>query len=276
MFELWKMEDIIDKHKGKPAVISCHGPSGDEHIDKINDLHQKNKVVVFGVNEWWAFEKHPIPDYWIRAHTGANGGYTIEKDFDYFNKWTESRIPLLNCDTVDQTSLDTAKQVLTCPYLPFDNRHFNGKTCAENYEEVEWYIGSKNFTFFKDCCNRKGRLTIQEEFKKYTKSNELVSSNTGTAAVHMIIFAILMGCSPIYINGMDLDYFGKGGVYGKLKDGISFDNFTPGSKVWKNGIRRKFIKRDYDVINKSAKGIGVDILNLNHNTWYGIFNNGSL
>ena len=54
MFELWKMEDIIDKHKGKPAVISCHGPSGDEHIDKINDLHQKNKVVVFGVNEWWA------------------------------------------------------------------------------------------------------------------------------------------------------------------------------------------------------------------------------
>ncbi len=271
------ISDIIDLHKGKPAIISCHGPSGDENIDKINDLHQKDKVVVFGINEWWAFEKHPRPDYWVRAHTGSNGGYVIEKDFDYFNKWTEGRIPLLNCDTVDRTSLETAEIVLNSPYLPFDNRHFNGKTCAENYDEVKWYIGSKNFTFFKNCCERRGRLTIQEEFKKYTNHSELVSSNTGTAAVFMFNFAVLMGCNPIYVNGMDLTYNSKGGVYGKLKDGISLThNFNPNLNDWIGGSKRKFVMRDFRIINEGAKNIGVDILNLNHNTWYGIFENGNL
>jgi hypothetical protein len=34
--------------------------------------------------------------------------------------------------------------------------------------------------------------------------------------------------------------------------------------------------RDFNIINESTKNIGVEILNLNHNTWYGIFENESL
>ena len=36
------------------------------------------------------------------------------------------------------------------------------------------------------------------------------------------------------------------------------------------------MERDFNIINQSAKNIGVKILNLNHDTWYGIFDNGYL
>ena len=36
------------------------------------------------------------------------------------------------------------------------------------------------------------------------------------------------------------------------------------------------MERDFNIVNLSAKNIGVKILNLNHDTWYGIFDNGYL
>ena len=38
----------------------------------------------------------------------------------------------------------------------------------------------------------------------------------------------------------------------------------------------KNILAHFNIINESTKNIGVETLNLNHNTWYGIFENGSL
>ena len=34
--------------------------------------------------------------------------------------------------------------------------------------------------------------------------------------------------------------------------------------------------RDFTIINEGAKNKGVEVLNLNHNTWYDIFENGDL
>ena len=278
MFKLLEINDIIDIHKGIREVVEAHGPSANINRLKINELHDNKEIIVFLINEWWAFENHPRPDYWVRAHTGANGGHLIERDFDYFNKWTGGEIPLLNCDTTERTSLETAKKVLDCPYLPYDNRHFNGRTCSENYDIVEWFT-PMNKTFFPDCCNRRGRLTIQEEFQKYTKYSELMSASSFTATVYMINFAVIMGCNPVYINGMELDYFGEDGIYAELTKGNdwrkTFPDFSPGPDSWK-GWRRDWMMRDFNIINESTKNIGVETLNLNHNTWYGIFENGSL
>ena len=89
----------------------------------------------------------------------------------------------------------------------------------------------------------------------------------------MIAFAILMGCTPIYINGMDLDYHSSEGTYAKLKDGCTI----PGSpsNAWTDW-RRDWITRDFNIINESAKNIGTKIINLTPNPWYKIFELGTI
>tara|TARA_Y100000310_G_scaffold205335_1_gene205684 strand:- start:242 stop:1120 length:879 start_codon:yes stop_codon:yes gene_type:complete len=277
MFELWSIKDIINKHKGKPAIIAAHGPSGDENIDKINDLHKKNKVIIFGMNEWWAFKDHPTPDYWIRCHTGSNGGWHMEKEND--QSWFQlgtcmGNVPFLNADTVDRTPLSITKKVINGPYLPYDTKHVGGKTCEENYEELDRFMSKRLVKFFPECCDRKGRLTIQEELSKYCDYDELISASPYTVSVYAIIFGILMGCNPIYINGMELDYDTDAGCYGKLVDDKDwktvFPDFQPGPQVWK-GWRREWMEEDFNIINKSAENIGVEIINLNPNTWYKSF-----
>ena len=59
----------------------------------------------------------------------------------------------------------------------------------------------------------------------YTNYEELMSASSFTGSVYMLTFAVLMGCNPIYINGMDLDYFGEGGVYAKLNEVLNTDIF---------------------------------------------------
>ena len=74
---------------------------------------------------------------------------------------------------------------------------------------------------------------------------------------------------------MDLDYFGDGGVYAQLNQDNPFPRFNPGPDTWK-GWRRDWMIRDFTIINEGSKNIGVEVLNLNHNTWYDIFENGDL
>ena len=129
------------------------------------------------------------------------------------------------------------------------------------------------FTFFPDCCNRRGRLTLQEEVSKYTNYDKLYSPSTHTSAINMIAFAILMGCSPIYINGMDLDYQSSKGSYAKLKDNVSMPDIA--RNAWSDW-RKQWITRDFNIINDSANNIGTKIINLKENAWYGIFEQGNI
>ena len=87
MFEVWEINDIVDKHKGKPAVIECHGPTASENRKRINELHENKEVIIIGINEWCMFKDHPRPDYWVRCHTGANGGW--QAGVGSFKKWFE-------------------------------------------------------------------------------------------------------------------------------------------------------------------------------------------
>ena len=283
MFKLLQIKDIIDKHKGVTAVIECHGPSANLNRKKINDFAKNNELISFATNEWYEFEDRLKPSYWVRAHSGANGGLSVQRDVEIFNRHSEGTIPLLSCDTVDSTPLDFAISNLKCPYLPYDNRHFDGLSCEENYQkDTEGYLAhpqNKFFKFVKDCCETRrlpGRLTVQEELAKYANYDEHFGTSGMTVALTMIAFATLMGCNPIYLNGLDLDYFGDGGVYAKVKDGSNImKGFTPGPQTWQ-GWRRDWTKKDMNVINESAKKVGTKILNLNHDTWYGIFEKGSL
>ena len=89
----------------------------------------------------------------------------------------------------------------------------------------------------------------------------------------MIAFAILMGCNPIYINGMDLDYEDASGRYAEIKDGGNVDGNS--NHHWA-GWRQNWITRDFEIINNSANNIDVKIINLHKTPWYEIFELGEL
>ena len=74
-----------------------------------------------------------------------------------------------------------------------------------------------------------------------------------------------MGCNPIYVSGMDLDY-NKGYANEDKTDwkhkANSPNAFTP--------VRGNF-HNDLDVLNKSAELRGQEIINLNPDSWYDSF-----
>jgi len=269
-FNLLTISDIINKHKGIPAILQCHGPSANNNAEAVHKFYDKNEAVVFGINEWHQFKNDIKPDYWLRSFPQRP---SIESDYEYYNEHTKDGVTLLSCDVVDSSSLESAMENLTCSYLPFDLRHFNRQSCQDNFsKDPKWFL-PRYFTFFPDCCNRKGRITLQEELKNYTNYNELYSPSTHTSAINMIAFAILMGCNPIYITGMDLDYNIGTNSHAELKKGEILPG-TPGNS-WSDW-RRNWILRDFNIVNESAKCINTDIINLTHNTWYGIFEEGNI
>ena len=55
-----KFEQIIDKHKDVPCVITMHGPSLNNHREKIVDLEKQEKIIRIDCNNWFDyFDKAP-------------------------------------------------------------------------------------------------------------------------------------------------------------------------------------------------------------------------
>lgn len=102
------------------------------------------------------------------------------------------------------------------------------------------------------------RLTIQEELQRKTNHHEHYSPGD-TVILHAISFAVIMGCNPIYVAGMDLDYSG----------GYVNNNPSPSDDVWQRQQRN--LINDIRIINESAKNINVDIINIKADPWYGQF-----
>lgn len=60
-----KINQIINKHLNKTALILGHGPSLDL-IKKDLDLYKKNGIVLFGCNQWFSIY-NTSPHYWVMA-----------------------------------------------------------------------------------------------------------------------------------------------------------------------------------------------------------------
>ena len=56
-------DDIINKHKNTPCVVALHGPSLDQHKEKIEDLQKEQETLRISVNEWYDYFDIK-PDYW--------------------------------------------------------------------------------------------------------------------------------------------------------------------------------------------------------------------
>jgi hypothetical protein len=177
--------DIIDKHKGSKCVIVAHGPSLNEYIDKL-PKYKKDGHVIIGCNNWNEFYEKTPPHYWVNVNTID----TIKSMKTLINKY---ECVFLYADSVDLTDKKWIDENIISNYLNYDQRHFGGKPCFD----CRKHGCSKTFNA--------NRLTIQEELQKYTNHHSHYSPGD-TVTLHMMAFAVLMGCTEIYIIGADLNY----------------------------------------------------------------------
>lgn len=274
-------KDIVDKQINKPAVIACHGPSLKKDQNRIENLQAAGKLIRFSPNNWFDFFKS-VPNYWILA----NSVDTIAK---YKNKMDDCNIPVFFADSVDLTPKYIV-ETLTCPHYGYDQRHFQKERCIEILQSFrEYYEKNKDFKFKKygnnetmwqpprcsdgagfdiycRCCpvsSAEKKITIQEQLQKTSGYRQHYSTGD-TVALHMLAFAIIMGCNPIYISGMGLDY----------QKGYANNQTAPSNNDWQR-LSANLIN-DLRIINESAKKRNIKIINLKRDSWYNTFEEGNL
>jgi len=242
-----EISDIIYIHRNQPAIIDCFGPSGNKNRNYINSLQKSKRIIRFSCNDWWRhLPSSPPPNYWVLASS-------VDRIDTYQSQINRYKIPVLYAYSIDHSHKNIINS-LDCEFiLGYDQKHQdgnpNGDWCCSN--------GCKNNVVL-------GKLTIQQELKKICNIDEQYGSGD-SVVFHMIAFAILMGCNPIYLNGVDLDY----------KKGYANNNIKPHTdNLWQECADRQ--KDNFSILLKSAHTLGSNIYNLNSNAWYGIFNTGTL
>jgi hypothetical protein len=283
-----EIKDIVDRHKNIPAVIAAHGPSLNSFKEKIIQFQRQQKIVRFSVNNWYNVFDYP-PDYWVLSTTF----YTIQRLYSIINKY---KIPVFYSDDGDFTDKNWIDKTLLGEFLVYDQRHWQGKTCLEilaafrnHYEKNEnfhfrefgnnetmWYLPRNKGNYghsihCNKCClnNIPSRKTIQESLQELSGHDQHYSTGD-TVTIHAIAFAVIMGCNPIYVAGLDLDYEKGHAALKRVEPGAAAE----GKHSWHDCSAN--LLNDLQILQDSARRRGINIINLKKNAWYEIFQEGEL
>lgn len=273
------IDNIIDRHAGQKAYVCGHGPSLANDKERIV-RDQASSAIRFSPNNWYDFFD-VSPSYWILSNTN----YDISKMFEIMNQAASTVIYSIDGDPTPYEFID---RNLKCDYLPYDQRHFKNHDCLEILKNFSLYHNkNKDFNFteygnnsamwhpprtggqfgwagfdpYSRCCSRKITPTVQEALQAYS-GHPGWYSNGDTVLLHGLAFAILMGCNPIYISGLDLDYH-KG--YANKSMSINLDHLD----MWRENSKN--LINDLNILNESALMRGIKIVNLKKGAWYGVF-----
>ena len=214
-----------------------------------------------------------------------------------FNKYD---VPLLFNDTADLTTNNFIENNLNCDYLPYDTKHFKGTKCTEilklfkkYYEEnhnfdynyfgnnsqmwspvstvgtnchPSWATFAGAWSRKNKCCHKidNKRITIQENLQQLSGHSQHMGPGV-SVGFFALSFAVLMGCNPIYVAGMNLDYT-KG--YAETKQTKYKHRVNPGAIGHWKVIYNSTIRNDLRIIKESADLLGIKIINLNQNSWF--------
>ena len=304
-------DNIIGSHKGTPAVVALHGPSLDLHVEKIEHLQKEDKILRLSVNEWYDHFSEK-PDYWVIS----NSEFTIESSINENGLWASRRypkdvfnkfkVPVLYNRTADFTPQDLIDRHLKCDYLPYDTRHFKGHSCLQILKNFkQHYAKTKNLDYLyygnnsqmwqkpdivdmsplmnhlygrigggwdihEKCCNNRLSPTPQEILQKISGHQKHMGP-AQTVGIIALIFAVLMGCNPIFVGGLDLDC-----SLGHAKNSNPRTGYNQGHiGHWKK-IFRYFLIDDMKILKESAEMMGINIINLNKNSWHDVFSKDNL
>lgn len=174
--------ELNNTQKGKTAFVCGMGPSLANYLDRIENKSDNEIVIACNdVDEM----TNIIPDYWVMA----NSIMDMKSMKNRFEKFQNCYI--VHADSVDTTDRNWIEENLQNPYVPYDQRHFNGQKCDQCPN------GCLNFI--------ENRLTIQEILQNKFNFTKRYSAGC-TVALHMVSLALILGCNKIYIMGVDLNY----------------------------------------------------------------------
>ena len=299
-------DDIVEKEKNKPCVIALHGPSIDPHIEKIESLQNQNKVIRLSVNEWYDhFSVNPDywvisnSEFTIEGSLNGNGLWASRNyPKDVFNKYN---IPVFYNRTADHTPQTLIDEHLKCDYLPYDSRHFKGHSCLQILKNFrQHYMTTKSLNYLEygnnsqmwqrpdvsgmppmmhhlygklgsgwdihgKCCSDIISPTIQERLQVLSGHEKHMGPGQ-TVGMFAIILAVLMGCNPIFVGGLDLDCTLGYGKKSNPRTGFNHGHIGHWKKIF-----RDFLIDDMVILKESAEMMGTKIINLNKDSWHNVF-----
>lgn len=307
------LEDIINKHKNTPCIVALHGPSLNPFIEQIEQLQQNKDYMRISVNEWYDFFSIK-PNYWVVSNTEftIRNSMVPNHAWDEYFQWpknifNEMNIPLIFNETADLTETKFIEDYLKCDYLPYDAKHFKNRDCKSILKSFRsHYEENKNFNFMmygnndemwkplslngarchpsyakfasawsrdNKCCHKidNSRLTIQEQLQLSTGNDRHMGPGV-SVAFHALAAAVLMGCNPIYVAGLNLE-MEKG--YAKTRTNSKQVINQSAMGHWTK-VFNSVIKSDLEILRQSAENLGIDVINLNKESWFDTLKIGNL
>ena len=179
-------EWLVGREKGKPCLVAGTAPSASDFpYDRFRGVYLTCGDGPLRLKELFK------PAYWVNA----NNTFPVpEEHLEVINGFPDT--VFIFADSVAYSrrhiNLDFLRKNLKVDWLAYDQRHFGGKPCADGK---------------LTCCELlklyPGRVTLQEFLQsKYARSGHYSAGST--TAIHALAVAILLGCSPIYLQGIEI------------------------------------------------------------------------
>ncbi len=183
-----RLEDIVNSHVSEPCLVLGNSPN------MMNFNFNKFKGIIITLSDAIIRGRNKFKaNYWI----SSNNEFPMpEIDFhlEIINSNNQTKfffadsVAYQNIWTKDQNYLN---QNLNVDWLCFDERHHNYRKCSPS----------------KNCCNllseKNRESTIQDKIQKKFGYNYKFKKS-GTVAEFGLMFALLFGCNPIYLQGIEI------------------------------------------------------------------------
>ena len=238
---------IKNLHQGQPAVI-VGGSKGIERfpykdfngiIISMGDVPLRTNDIF--KTDYWVFANAHWIRPWLLRDANAINFINPKMVFVATNAFAFQPIEL-----IEQQINQSFKNIQTDLFY-YDQRHFSGSPCAKGYA---------------GCCRAYKLLGIEHTIQEVTKelfNTEDHFSTGSTVAIQALSIAILMGCSPIYIIGVDIPLLQKDYTYFNSAEGDvlieKFGSMGPfddaHTKITPRSILKKFLPKSFTKAYKS-------------------------
>lgn len=184
--EIKSFDSFIDREKGVPCLIAGNAPT------IKNFPYTKFKGLYFMVNYGpQLLSRLAKPDYWLSQNyyfpTPQLHWRTINRFKDCVFIFADTAV----CPPRQTYDRDLVAARLTVPWFAYDHCHFAHKKCVPE----------------NNCCGlvdlHPERRTLQELINHHFHAN-YTWPVSGTGVTSALAFAVAMGCSPIYLQGVEL------------------------------------------------------------------------
>jgi hypothetical protein len=237
---LLKRNEIFrDRHKGRRCFVIGNGPSL-----KKQDLAPLANEITFAVN---SFYLHPlVGESWQPS-------YYFLSDPLYFD------------GTVDLSQISSiAAHIPSAPFfVPFWGKDFLDRTAALPPERT-YYVAT--------CGGMEDRWREKPDFTRVTPGMQ-------TVVQLAIMAAMYMGCSPIYLLGLDHDWLAHGGKHLNFYSEQDVESQPEGNLpgwTYKAMMEAMTIMwQHYEMLLRVARNEGIEIVNVTRGGFLDVFERGN-